>query len=298
MQMDLFPGWDQIDGSSVSEEETERAYHAVMMRARRLEAALDAPKTRRWPRSAWIMAAAALVAVLLVPSLYFFFTRNNAPAPVAVNYSQCTTTQGETCEVVLPDQSRVVLNAESVLIYPDVFDGERQVFLSGEAIFDVTASEDSPFLVKTPDVTVRVHGTRFNVKAYYGDPMVTTTLSRGAVTVWPNRAPERTVELLPDQSCTYDRATGSLMTARVNSLESMSWESGALCFRSEDIHSVIRLLQRRFGVRVYLTTSNYDNAVITARFIHGETLDDLMEALCSIIPGMHYTHEGDTIYLK
>ena len=78
----------------------------------------------------------------------------------------------------------------------------------------------------------------------------------------------------------------------------MSWESGALCFRSEDIHSVIRLLQRRFGVRVYLTTSNYDNAVITARFIHGETLDDLMEALCSIIPGMHYTHEGDTIYLK
>ena len=62
--------------------------------------------------------------------------------------------------------------------------------------------------------------------------------------------------------------------------------------------SVINTLERRYDVSIILTTSKYDANVITASFIHGETLDDLMGAICMIVPGMKYTREDNKIYIK
>ena len=296
-----FPGWDNIDGSSVSNAEVEAAFKVVMSRANALERYLDGQKRRRiviWKRS--LLAAAAAVALILVPALSIWYASRSASQaePVAVNYIQCSTASGETTDVVLPDNSRVMLNSQSVLIYPESFGKERTVFLSGEAVFDVTASEENPFLVQTSEITVRVHGTVFNVNAYFDLPTVSTTLNRGSVSVWPNASPERVVELNPDERYEYEKATGAIVTQKVNSKESMSWTGGELCFRSADIHEIIGVVQRHYGVQVYLATDRYDNAKITARFIHGETVDELMDAICGVVPHMKYTHTDNTIYIK
>ncbi|MBQ4221118.1 MAG: FecR domain-containing protein [Bacteroidales bacterium] len=296
---DKFPGWDRVDGSSVSETEIEEAFQAVMDHALRLEAASLSLRRRRKAR--WLAALVGVAAALFlfaVPYSAYRYVQTQQPEPVLAALQEYTTAQGEVREVLLPDGSKVVLNAESVLICPDRFGAERSVYLSGEAIFDVTASETEPFLVRTSDMTVRVHGTRFNVKAYFDDPQVTATLNRGSIAVWPNQSPERRVELQPEQFFAFDRATGSVIRGKVNSAEAMSWEGGNLCFRSESIYEIIRVIQRRYGVHVYLTTSRYDREKITARFVHGETVDELLDAICSVIPGMKYERTDEGIRIR
>ena len=199
---------------------------------------------------------------------------------------------------ILPDGTKAVLNAESILVYPETFGPDRSVFLSGEASFDVTSDEAHPFFVRTTDITVKVHGTRFNVSAYHDAPATTATLLRGVITAWPEKEPARAVTLSPNQYFAYEKESGAVTVEPVNALESVAWEESNLCFRSASIQSVIRTLERCYNVDIILTTDRYDKAVLTARFIHGETLDELMDAICMIVPGMRYTRDGEKIYLK
>lgn len=305
MDEKTFPGWDRIEDFPLSSTENEAAFNAVMTRARRIENRIHQAEKHKRAKTVRrvILLAAASAAAIILPTVYFTtgsnsVEQNGKAVAQAVKMVQRSTGRGEISDVVLPDQSRVTLNAESVLIYPESFEAGRSVFLSGEAVFDVTASEKDPFLVETADITVRVHGTRFNVQAYFDDRQVTATLCRGSVTAWSNESPECTVELESNNRFSYDRATHAVTTEKVNSLEAVAWENGDLCFSSAGIHDIIRTLQRRFGVSVYLTSQKYDQAVITAHFIHGETLGDLLDALCAIIPGMRYSIKGDSVYLK
>ena len=281
--MKPFPGWENIDVTDVTPEEIERSWNAVQKKTR--------PAKRNWR---W-MAAAAVTAVAISLPLAL---RRDAPVTEDVSICQVSATRGERKDVILPDGTRAVLNAESVLIYPERFGDRRSVFLSGEASFDVTSDTEHPFYVRTADVTVRVHGTRFDVNAYFNEPSVKTTLVRGAVTVWPEKAPEQAVSLQPNQYFEWDRETGAITTASVDASEAIAWENGSLCWRSASLGSVIRTLERRFAVSIHLASGKYDAALITANFTHGESLDELLEALCMIVPGLHYTRENQVIYLK
>ena len=281
--MKPFPGWENIDVTDVTPEEIERSWNAVQKKTR--------PAKHNWR---W-MAAAAVTAVAISLPLAL---RRDAPVTEDVSICQVSATRGERKDVILPDGTRAVLNAESVLIYPERFGDRRSVFLSGEASFDVTSDTEHPFYVRTADVTVRVHGTRFDVNAYFNEPSVKTTLVRGAVTVWPEKAPERAVSLQPNQYFEWDRETGAITTASVDASEAIAWENGSLCWRSASLGSVIRTLERRFAVSIHLASGKYDGALITANFTHGESLDELLEALCMIVPGLHYTRENQVIYLK
>jgi ferric-dicitrate binding protein FerR (iron transport regulator) len=295
-----FPGWDEIDGSSVSKEEVEAAYQVVTARAFAIEEYLAQQHRRKrmiWRRS--ILAVAAALALIIVPSLSIWFAKHQVhQVQSPARMLQFATACGEIKELVLPDNSRVTLNAQSVLIYPETFGKERTVYLSGEALFDVTASKESPFYVQTSDITVSVHGTLFNVNAYFDSPTVKATLSRGAISVWPNESPERIVKLEPDQQFSYERATGAITSSNIKARESTSWTNGDLCFRSASIHEIIRIAQRHYGVQVYLSSDKYDNAIITARFVHGETVDEFMDAICGVVPHMKYIHSENSIYIK
>ncbi|MBR6055553.1 MAG: DUF4974 domain-containing protein [Bacteroidales bacterium] len=294
--MEKFPGWDRIDGSSVPKEEIDAAWMAVQRTIKDSESRNNRRPGKNHVRTGWVAIAAAIAVALISPlAAWLWASRQEAPVP---RMCQATTSRGEVTEVILPDGTKAVLNAESVLVYPEKFGSDRSVFLSGEASFDVTSDEQHPFYVHTSDITVKVHGTRFNVNAYFDEPTVKATLYRGVITAWPEESEERAVTLKPNQYFAYEKETGAVTTAPANALESVAWESGALCFRSASISSVIKTLERRFGVSIALTTGKYDTTVITASFIHGETLDDLMDAICMIVPGMKYTREENKIYIK
>lgn len=102
-------------------------------------------------------------------------------ADAAVYYNTLETPKGKQYSVVLPDGSKVWLNAASSLKYPTAFSRkEREVELRGEGYFEVAQNKTSPFKVKTPDQTVEVLGTHFNIKAY-ADEQTTWTTDRKSV---------------------------------------------------------------------------------------------------------------------
>ena len=293
MNNDIFPGWDSVTGKRISDSELDHAFSIVKKKA----GSPGLQDKNKYKRIIWSLAAAclALLSFGFGISVYSSSHRQTIVIADSIEYS---TGKGEIKEVVLPDDSKVVLNSSSLLICPTVFGETRSVYLLGEAVFDVTASDENPFVVRTSDIKLRVHGTRFNVKAYYDDPDVRTTLYRGAVEVWPADNSDRRIELKPGETLTYNKEGRSMVVTKGFVAEATSWESGDLFFRSESIQGVIRILERHFNVNIYLTTDKYDDAVITASFIHGEELEDLLKALSAVIPGMKYNIDKDIVYLK
>src|SRR5690554_3852096 len=113
------------------------------------------------------------------------FSDTNRKKP---NMNQLIIPHGKMSEIILPDGSRVFLNAGSRLVYPDFFaEKTREVFLLGEAFFDVKHNKKQPFVVQTTDIRIRVLGTEFNISAYPSDNTIETVLARGKVRLEPNK---------------------------------------------------------------------------------------------------------------
>lgn len=292
--------WNKIKPFPMTEKEMDASFTSVLSRARRLESVSSAGKRRAWIRrlAAWSAAAVLLVGVPFYSALKVHQANREVSELSLADYREFSTRNGEIRDIVLPDGSSVKLNAGSVLIYPEKFSDVRSVYLSGEAVFDVTASREHPFVVKTSDINVKVHGTRFNVSAYSDDDNINVTLCRGAVSIVPRDLADGETSLVPDQNYCYSKETRIGEVTHVNASESTVWETGDLFLKAQDIHSVAKVIGRRFAVNIYVASGKYDRAVITARFVHGETLEEQLKAICSLVPGMRYTVMGDNVYLR
>ena len=168
------------------------------------------------------------------------------------------TPKGGQYQVVLPDGSKVFLNAASVLTYPASFADlkERRVRLKGEAYFEVAKAimkgqgekhkgERMPFIVETDKQEIKVLGTVFNINSYADEPIAKTTLIEGSVIV---KAAGRRELLAPG----YQASTGAdgLKINEANMDEVLAWKNGYFMFESEDIATVMRKISRWYNVDV------------------------------------------------
>ncbi|MFA5244496.1 MAG: FecR family protein [Pedobacter sp.] len=169
--------------------------------------------------------------------------RNPDPVP----YNTIETPKGGKFQIILPDQTKVWLNAASILKFPALFTGkERLVELSGEAYFDVAKNSNMPFNVKTRDVNVIVTGTEFNIMAYYDEPFSTTTLVEGSVRV--SNQSER-ISLNPGEQAFSDKKE-QLSKKSADVEEAIAWKSGLFQFNNADINTVMNQLSRWYDVSV------------------------------------------------
>lgn len=148
------------------------------------------------------MLAAAAVLLAVVMTVIFFPAHKNTPPPAeGSTLNQVSTQPGSKTKVALPDGTLVWLNANSQLTYENKTFGmeERAVTLTGEAFFDVTKNEKVPFIIHTRDMTIRVLGTAFTVRAYPKDRTAETALIRGLVEITTRRDPERKIVLKPNE---------------------------------------------------------------------------------------------------
>lgn len=236
--------------------------------------------------------AAVFVLALSLPLTYYLAKRGTE-----TNLIECYVADGQTRKITLPDSSVITLNAGSLFIYPEKFNSRyRKVYLSGEGIFDVRKDKNHPFIVETSDMDVLVKGTVFNISSYPDEKTIKTTLKEGSVSAKFDNAAE--VSLEPGESVIYDKESGKIKKLRIDPKEVFSWKDGKLCFQSENINNVLKRIRRMYNVDIYLTTSKYNDEYITAKFIYGETVDELMSAICQIVPGMTYEKEDNVIYVK
>lgn len=157
--------------------------------------------------------------------------------------------RGGEYELILPDGSHVWLNSDSELSFPVRFDdNKREVVLSGEAYFSIAKNENSPFVVKTKDISIRVLGTQFNVQAYPDADVVETTLCRGAVNVSDG---ELDITLEPFQQAVYRKANKELTKRKVDIRLYTAWKEGFFVFENKPLEEIMKVLARWYDIRVF-----------------------------------------------
>ena len=280
----------------LSPEDVEKSYQEVCRRIN-----ISRPERVRKIKSLWWVAAASAAVVATFVAISAVIAEEIEVASdfheVYAEMTECYVGNGEKQMITLGDSTTVILNSGSLLIYPKKFQGnKREVYLTGEAIFDVSKDPGRSFIVKTPDFSVKVHGTLFNVSSYPDAECSYATLKEGSVSVLANGKEEYL--LSPNQTLCYFRDTHKVTVEQSDVTDVFSWKDGCLCFKSASIHSIIGTIERYYGVRVYLTTGKYDSALVTAKFIHGESVDELFSALSLVIPEMKYKVENNSIYIK
>ena len=158
---------------------------------------------------------------------------------------------GKRSEITLPDGTQIWLNAGSQLSYPISFTGNsREVFLSGEAFFDVKSDRDKPFHVITGDMKIRVTGTRFNVTSYSNDPTTQAVLLSGKVSAAKNQRFARPVELQPGERIVYHKQADHMEKNRVDVELYASWINGYLIFDHEPIENIFKKLERYYNKNI------------------------------------------------
>lgn len=155
---------------------------------------------------------------------------------------------GEYC-LELSDGTKVWLNAETELRFPVSFLGmDREVYLKGEAYFEVNRDEEHPFVVHTSMGSVKVLGTSFNVRDYVDEREVVTTLECGKV-VYSSGDSGKEVTLRPGYQVT-DKKTSPLYVRKVDPLQYTGWREGKYVFEDIALENIMRTLARWYDIEV------------------------------------------------
>lgn len=273
--------------STLNEETAARIY-------RHIRASVSSPQKRistqpLW-RKAMQWAAIFLLPVLSALAVYYFTSESvpNENFPVTI-----TAANGEKAEVTLADGSRVWLNSGSSLTYDSRFNGgERNVFLDGEAYFEVAKDAKQSFIVRTSGMNVEALGTAFNVRSYQGEEEASAVLLEGKVKI--NALGQETV-LIENQRATFSKSSRLLRTDIVHASDFMEWTSGNLYFDNQTFDEIARTLSRVFNVEIRFASEN----LRTTRFsgtLGNSSIRNALDIL-SLTSSMRYEMRGTTIEL-
>ena len=158
---------------------------------------------------------------------------------------------GKRSEIMLADGTHIWLNSGSQLSYPTEFKSDsREVYLSGEAFFDIKPNPEKPFYVITRDIRIKVLGTSFNVSSYEEDNTSQTVLVKGKVSAGKNQLFSKTVELMPGERMVYNKKNRDLTKDKVDTKFYASWISGYLIFENEPITEIYKKLERYYNKNI------------------------------------------------
>ena len=158
---------------------------------------------------------------------------------------------GKRFDVVLSDNSRVYLNSGSILKYPVKFlDNQiREVFLEGEAFFDISEDEKNIFRVNSNGINVEVYGTKFNFKNYPEDYVSDVVLVNGSVGI-SNTENKSITKLTPGFKGSVDKENYIVEKVKINTKLYTSWIDGQVVFRGESFNQIIKKLERLYNVTI------------------------------------------------
>lgn len=180
------------------------------------------------------------------------------------------TSPGMVATAILPDGSKVWLNADSRLTYPSEFTSERrEVDLEGEAYFSIRKHRNRPFIVHTSAGTkVEVLGTEFNLEAYRKDEMINATLVSGSVrfTYPSDDHGEASVMLKPNESVRYNKTTKRVTFKTMRPETQIAWKDGLVIFRNTPFKDALRILEKRFNAQFDVKNQKLYEHSYTGRF--------------------------------
>lgn len=189
------------------------------------------------------------------------YAAGNTLKEVKAEYHTLVVERGGEFQLILPDGTKVWLNSDSELRYPSIFNkATRQVYLKGEAYFEVKHSEKQPFIVTAGECQVKVLGTEFNISSYWDEGHIATTLVKGKVAYTAGREKG---ELSPGQQCVYDSQLGLVTVKNVEVEQYISWKSGLFIFDHIPMVDLAKQLARWYDVEVFFPDDQARNISFT-----------------------------------
>lgn len=205
-----------------------------------------------------------------------------------VTYQTLYVPAGQRAELILPDSTRVWLNAHSKLIYPVSFGkGNRQVELNGEAYFDVVHNEKQPFIVKTRQMDIQVLGTEFNVTSYSSDFEV--SLLRGCIEL---SSPSLSSTYKVKEKEHVKLKDNKLIVNNITDYDYFRWKEGLICFNNESVATIIEKLKLYYDIDIETHNKKFLNSRYSGKFRTKDGIEQVLKVL-QIEHKFSYTKNND-----
>lgn len=232
----------------------------------------------------WLRVAAAIVLVLGAGAVFFYYANQSSVLTVQ--------TAMQTKEVTLPDGSRVSLNQNSSLSYPEKFGEAREVTLQGEAFFDVQRDPQKPFIIHAGQAQVEVLGTSFNVSAYPQQQKIEVVVATGSVKL---RVPplNKEVKLKPGDRGVYAMSSSEVTATTNENANFLSWKTRRIVFEESDLKTVVETLNAVYGANISVTVDVPSTCAVTVTF-DNQSLDAVLNVLENTL-GLTYRRTGNRI---
>ncbi|NIJ46523.1 hypothetical protein FHR24_003011 [Wenyingzhuangia heitensis] len=189
-------------------------------------------------------------------------------------FNEITIPNGRTFKMTLSDGTFVHLNAGSILKFPVNFvkNKPREVFLSGEAYFEVTKNKKHPFIVNTKQIGIKVLGTHFNVNSYE-EACPQTVLAEGSIAVYHQQNKKQKQLIVPGQKAFF--YNNKMNVKEVNVERSLSWREGRLLFNNNKFINIIKKIERKYNVTIQNKYTELNKLRFKGNF-KDETVIDLL----------------------
>lgn len=207
--------------------------------------------------------------------------KNNGTSQEEITYNTLTVPYGKRFDLLLSDGTQITLNSGTSLKYPVQFlkAKNRQVFLDGEAFFNVAKDSVNPFIVNTNGLNVRVLGTKFNLSSYPEDQYVNTTLLEGSVSVYNKQDTfdSSNASLLePGFKAEWNKYNKQISVEEADIAMHTDWLNGKIILRHVPFKNIVKKLERHYNVEIVNNNPELDEELFTASF-DVETIDQVFK---------------------
>ncbi|MEQ6120856.1 FecR family protein [Reichenbachiella sp. MALMAid0571] len=228
------------------------------------------------------LLVAASLSILLVLSILMYSSDQDVLEKSKVSTVIRKAEKGQKYSIVLADGTKVRLNSESTLIFPEKFANDtREVELIGEAFFEVTKNPKKPFIVKTKKLTTEVLGTSFNIQAFEKKKSSVTVVT-GKVKVSVNqyeKLAKESILLLPKEQGYIDLVSNELTKTNVELDKVISWKDNTILFDHVSMREAADILERWYDVTITFDKSNLKECLILRSSYKNESLENILKSL-------------------
>jgi len=198
-------------------------------------------------------------------------------------YNTVIVPYGKRTRITLSDNSTIWLNSGSKLVYPVCFDEDkREVFLEGEAIFEVSPDMAHPFHVISHNLEIKVLGTVFDLSAYADDSIINTVLEHGSVELiykGTSMFGPTKEKMVPGMLAMYDPDSKSLVQKNVNTMDYTSWKDGYLNLDQKSLGSIVKKLSRYYNVSIEIEGQDLADETFTGHLDLRNTALQVLELI-------------------
>ena len=261
-----------------------KIYEGIRQRIAEKERQQYSAKKLKAAQSYRLVKIAASVLMIIGIGLGGYFANRDAPVP-EIAWMEKSTRKGQRASITLMDGTKVYLNANSKISFPEQFShNKREVILEGEAFFEVARNVTQPFTVQSGELTTTVLGTSFNIRAFAGEPLaVSVATGKVKVNASDKRGHSEEVFLTPNQQAFYD---GQLSKKDIDIHQFIAWKDKIIRFDDVSLAEAALVLENWFGVSIQIEGENIKHCKINGQYID-ENLINIMESFKHIL-GIEY----------